>query len=38
MKQLNVERQPALKKTKGFLASIPGVHKIYRSIRKAKRV
>ena len=39
MNQLNVERQPfSLKKTKGFLASIPGVHKIYRSLRKAKHV
>ena len=39
MKQLNMERQPfAMKKTISFLASIPGVLRIYRSIVNTKRI
>ena len=38
MNQLNVERQAILvEKTKSFLASIPGVHRIYRSLIKTRR-
>ena len=38
MNQLNVERQQfSLKKTKSFLASIPGVYRVYRSLTKTRR-
>jgi len=36
--QLDERQSLSLEKTKGFLASIPGVNKIYRSLRKAKHV